>query len=98
IQIGSSAVRMDGQTQVEILALNDQSAQLSVMRGTVYVRVRSLPEGEHFEMHPPNRAYRRAYPGDHRIGVDAERGSPRVTIHSGTGAVYGEAGQALPMG
>ena len=98
IQIGSSAVRMDGQTQVEILALNDQSAQLSVMQGTVYVRVRSLPEGENFEIDTPNLAYRAAYPGDYRIDVDAARGSTRVTIHSGTGAVYGEAGQALPMG
>src|SRR5687768_11064360 len=33
IQVGSSAVRMDGQTRVEILALNDQAAQLSVMQG-----------------------------------------------------------------
>ena len=98
IQIGSSAVRMDGQTQIEILALNDQSAQLSVMQGTVYVRVRSLPEGENFEIDTPNLAYRAAYPGDYRIDVDAARGSTRVTIHSGTGAVYGEAGQALPMG
>ena len=98
IQIGSSAVRMDGRTQLEILALDDQSAQLSVTQGTVYVRVRSLPEGENFEIDTPNLAYRAAYPGDYRIDVDAARGSTRVTIHSGTGAVYGEGGQALPLG
>ena len=98
MQIGSSAVRMDGQTQIEILALDDQSAQLSVTQGTVYVRVRSLPEGENFEIDTPNLAYRAAYPGDYRIDVDAARGSTRVTIHSGTGAVYGEGGQALPLG
>jgi len=98
IQIGSSAVRMDGQTQIEILVLDDQSAQISVTQGTVYVRVRSLPEGENFEIDTPNLAYRAAYPGDYRIDVDAARGSTRVTIHSGTGAVYGEGGQALPLG
>ncbi|HSV34341.1 MAG TPA: FecR family protein, partial [Ramlibacter sp.] len=98
IQIGSSAVRMDGQTQLEILALDDQAAQLSVTQGTVYVRVRSLPEGENFEVDTPNLAWRAAYPGDYRIDVDAARGTTRVTIHSGTGAVYGETGQALPMG
>jgi len=98
MQIGSSAVRMDGQTQIEILALDDQSAQLSVTQGTVYVRVRSLPEGENFEIDTPNLAYRAAYPGDYRVDVDAARGSTRVTIHSGTGAVYGEGGQALPLG
>ncbi|MDB5875103.1 MAG: putative chromosome segregation ATPase [Ramlibacter sp.] len=98
IQVGSSAVRMDGLTHVEILALDDQSSQLSVTQGTVYVRVRSLPEGENFEIDTPNLAYRAAYPGDYRIDVDAARGTTRVTIHSGTGAVYGEGGQVLPLG
>jgi hypothetical protein len=98
IQVGSSAVRMSGQTQLEVLALNDQSTQLSVTQGTLYVRVRSLPEGENFEIDTPNLAYRAAYPGDYRVDVDATGGTTRVTIHSGTGAVYGEAGQALPLG
>jgi hypothetical protein len=98
IQVGSSAVRMDGKTHLEIRALDDQSAQLSVTQGTVYVRVRSLPEGEVFEIDTPNLAYRAAYPGDYRIDVDPALGTTRVTIHSGTGAVYGENGEALPLG
>ncbi|MDP3761628.1 MAG: chromosome partitioning protein ParA [Ramlibacter sp.] len=98
VQVGSSAVRMDGQTHLEILALDDRSAQLSVTQGTVYVRVRSLPEGENFEIDTPNLAYRAAYPGDYRIDVNASTGTTRVTIHSGTGAVYGEDGQVLALG
>jgi hypothetical protein len=98
LQVGSSAVRMDGQAQLEILALDDRSAQLSVTQGTVYVRVRSLPEGENFEVDTPNLAWRAAYPGDYRIDVNANTGTTRVTIHSGTGAVYGESGQVLPLG
>jgi hypothetical protein len=98
IQIGSSAVRMDGRTHLEILALDDQTAQLSVTQGTLNVRVRSLPEGESFEIDTPNLAYRATYPGDYRIDVDAASGTTRITIHSGTGAVYGESGQALPLG
>ncbi|HTH77965.1 MAG TPA: DUF6600 domain-containing protein, partial [Ramlibacter sp.] len=98
IQIGSSVVRMDGRTRLTVLALDDQSAQLSVTQGTVYMRVRNLPEGENFEIDTPNLAYRAAYPGDYRIDVDAQQGVTRVTISSGTGAVYGEKGQALPLG
>lgn len=98
LQVGSAAVRMDGQTQVEVLGLDDRSMQLSVTQGTVYARVRSLPEGENFEIDTPNLAYRAAYPGDYRIDVDGTRGTTRVTIHSGTGAVYGERGHALPLG
>jgi hypothetical protein len=98
IQVGSSAVRMDGSTHLVILTLDDQAAQLSVTQGSLYVHVRSLPEGENFEIDTPNLAYRAAYPGDYRIDVDAGHGTTRVTIHSGTGAVYGEAGQVLALG
>jgi len=98
LQVGSSAVRLNGLTQLEILALDDQAAQLSVTQGSVHVRVRSLPEGENFEIDTPNLAYRAAYPGEYRIDVDGARGTTRVTVLSGTGAVYGEAGQVLPLG
>ncbi|WP_141507737.1 DUF6600 domain-containing protein [Ramlibacter sp. WS9] len=98
MQVGSSAVRMAPSTHVEILQLDDRAAQLSVTQGSVYVRIRTLPEGENFEIDTPNLAYRAAYPGDYRIDVDPVRGITRVTIHSGTGAVYGEAGQVLPLG
>jgi DNA segregation ATPase FtsK/SpoIIIE-like protein len=98
IQIGSSLVRMDGRTRLTVLALDDRSAQLSVTQGTVYMRVRNLLEGENFEIDTPNLAYRAAYPGEYRIDVDAQQGVTRVTISSGTGAVYGDKGQALPLG
>jgi hypothetical protein len=98
IQVGSAAVRMDGQTHMEITGLDDQSAQLSVTQGNLYVHVRDLPDGENFEVDTPNLAFRAAYPGDYRIDVDAVRGTTRVTIHSGTGAVYGETGDAIPLG
>ena len=54
--------------------------------------------GENFDIDTPNLAYRAAYPGDYPSDVEAARGSTRVTIHSGTGAVYAEGGQALPLG
>ncbi|HEY0887417.1 MAG TPA: FecR family protein, partial [Ramlibacter sp.] len=96
LQVGSSALRLDGRTRLDILALDDRSMQLSVTQGTVYVRVRSLPEGENFEVDTPNLAWRAAWPGDYRVDVDPAEGTTRVTIHSGSGAVYGESGQALP--
>lgn len=98
VQIGSSAVRLDGQTRIEITTLDDQSAQLSVTQGSVFVHVRSLPEGENVEVDTPNLAYRAAYPGDYRIDVDPTQGTTRVTIHSGMGGVYGENGQTQTLG
>lgn len=98
LQAGSSAVRMEGQTHLEIMALDESSAQLSVAQGSVYVRVRSLPEGENVEIDTPNLAWRASNPGDYRIDVNANTGTTRVTIHSGTGVVYGENGQVLYLG
>ncbi len=98
VQVGSSALRLDGRSRVDILALDDRSTQLSLTQGALYVRVRSLPEGENFEVDTPNLAWRAAWPGDYRIDVDPAGGTTRVTIHSGTGAVYGESGQAQPLG
>jgi hypothetical protein len=99
IQIGSTVVRMDGNTRLEVLAVGDHATQLGVTQGSVQLRVRSLPEGENFEIDTPNLAYRMAYPGVMRIDVDGP-GAPttRVTIRSGAGAVYGEQAQALPLG
>lgn len=98
LQVGSSALRLDGRTRLRILALDERSAQLSLTQGTLYVRVRSLPEGENFEVDTPNLAWRATAPGDYRIDVDPADGTTRVTVHSGTGVVYGESGQALPLG
>ncbi|HKB54883.1 MAG TPA: FecR family protein, partial [Ramlibacter sp.] len=97
-QVGSSAVRLDGRTRLDIIALDDQSARFSLTGGSVYVRVRDLPEGENFEIDTPNLALRAGGPGDYRIDVDADQGTTRVTIHAGSGTVYGENGQPLPLG
>ena len=98
IQAGSAVVRMGWRTQMTLLALDDQTTQLSLTQGTLYLRVRNLPEGENFEVDTPNLAWRASYPGDFRIDVDRERGVTRVTIHSGIGAVFGEKAETLPMG
>jgi hypothetical protein len=98
MQVGSSAVRIDGQTRLAIVTLDDRSTQLSVTQGSVYVHLRSLADGENFEVDTPNLAWRAVYPGDYRIDVDSGQGTTRVTIHAGTGAVFGENGQTLQLG
>jgi len=98
LQAGSSALRLDGRSRVDIVALDDRAAQLSLTQGAVSVRVRSLHEGENFEIDTPNLAWRATAAGDYRIDVDPAEGTTRVTIHSGTGTVYGEGGAALPVG
>jgi hypothetical protein len=99
IQIGSTVVRMDGNTRLKVLALGDDTAQLGVTQGSVQLRASNLPQGENIEIDTPNLAYRMAYPGVVRIDVNGQGASTtRVSIRSGAGAVYADEAQAVPLG
>src|SRR5947199_8456478 len=56
IQIGSAAVRLDGHTNFSILNLDDRTVQLGITSGAVNVRVRSMLNGEVYEVDTPNGA------------------------------------------
>ena len=95
--VGSSALRMDGQTQVGFTVLDDLAAQLILTRGSLWVTVRNLGEGESLELGTPNLAFRPAQPGSYRIDVDPARGTTRVTVLAGSGMAYGQGGQSLTL-
>jgi len=98
LHAGAIALRMNGQTLLAFLALDDHVAQLSLSHGAVQARLRELAEGENFQLDTPNLSLRVLQPGDYRVDVDPERATTRVTVHSGTAMAYGENGQALPLG
>src|SRR5579885_2010901 len=50
LHIGSTAIRMDQQTALSILNLNDQIVQLSVTQGSVNVHIRYLAPNDSFEV------------------------------------------------
>ncbi|HSV44401.1 MAG TPA: DUF6600 domain-containing protein, partial [Ramlibacter sp.] len=98
LHLGSTALRLDGQTQLAITTLDDHAVQLNLGQGTVQAHVRELADGENFEIDTPNLALRALEEGDFRVDVDAVRGLTRVTVQSGTAMVYGEGGQSQPLG
>src|SRR3954454_16959207 len=56
LHVGSTALRMDSETALAVLNLDDRIVQLSMAAGTLHVRLRSLGEGESFEIDTPNAA------------------------------------------
>ncbi|WP_321783239.1 DUF6600 domain-containing protein [Paraburkholderia sp. J94] len=96
MHIGSTAVRMGPQTSVDVLNLDDASAQLKVAQGTLSTRVRELPPGSAYEIDTPNLALGVSGPGDYRVDVAPDGSSTTVTVRSGSATVYGENGQT-PM-
>ncbi|MGF6772485.1 hypothetical protein P3T18_004979 [Paraburkholderia sp. GAS199] len=93
LHIGSTALRLDQSTSLDILNLDDNTAQLKVVQGTLSARVRELPPGSSYEIDTPNLALGLNGPGDYRVDVAPDGSSTTVTVRSGSATVYGEAGQ-----
>jgi len=55
-QIGSTSVRMDSETSVTFLELDDRTTQLRLSQGSILFRVRHLDDEDHFEIDTPNSA------------------------------------------
>ncbi|WP_176058550.1 DUF6600 domain-containing protein [Paraburkholderia sp. BCC1876] len=93
LHIGSTAVRLDQSTSLDILNLDDNSAQLKVAQGTLSTRVRELAPGSSYEIDTPNLALGLNGPGDYRVDVAPDGSSTSVTVRSGSATVYGDSGQ-----
>ncbi|MFM0719134.1 FecR protein [Paraburkholderia strydomiana] len=93
LHIGSTAVRLGQSTSLDVLNLDDNSAQLKVAQGTLSTRVRELPPGSSYEIDTPNLALGVNGPGDYRVDVAPDGSSTTVTVRSGSATVYGDGGQ-----
>ncbi|QQC63936.1 DUF6600 domain-containing protein [Paraburkholderia ginsengisoli] len=93
LHIGSTAVRLGQSTSLDVLNLDDSSAQLKVAQGTLSTRVRELPPGSSYEVDTPNLALGVNSPGDYRVDVAPDGSSTTVTVRSGSATVYGDGGQ-----
>jgi hypothetical protein len=89
LHVGSTALRMAPETALAILNLDDRMAQLSLTGGTLHVRLRSLGEGESFEVDTPNAAVSLLRSGEYVLFVDGDRGLTTVTVRGGDADVTG---------
>ncbi|MDR7419761.1 MAG: hypothetical protein QN178_12735 [Armatimonadota bacterium] len=81
--VGSTAVRLDEFTEVDILTLDDQAIQLRVPQETVDIGIRHLDAGERFEIGTPVAAVALTRSGHYRLDVDEAGGSVRIAVRSG---------------
>ena len=90
IQIGGAMVRMNSETSVTILNLDDRIAQLRLSQGTLNVRVRRLARNQVFEVNTPNLAFTLLQPGEYRITVDPDGYATDIFVRRGQGEAYGD--------
>ena len=89
LHVGSTAIRMDANTGISFLNLNDNAVQLQVSSGAVIVRLRRLDPNDSFEVDAPNLAFSLLAPGNYRVDVDPDNAITKVTVVEGQGEVTG---------
>ena len=95
VQVGGAMIRMNAQTDVSILNLDDRIAQMQLTQGELNVRVRRLEPDQTLEVDTPNLAFTVRQPGAYRIQVDPDGNATTIVVHNGQGEVYGEGASYL---
>jgi hypothetical protein len=89
LQSGSTSIRMDSETSVTFLDLDDHTTQLKLSQGSMIVRVRHLDDDDHFEIDTPNLAFQVLRTGEYRIDVNADGSETDATVWHGRGEATG---------
>ncbi len=87
IHVGSTAIRLDHNTALSIVNLNDQILQLSVTQGSVQVRLRYLGQDENLEVDTPNAAMMLLRVGEYRINADGDNNVTMLAVRQGDAEV-----------
>src|ERR1700752_3938540 len=83
LHIGSTGVRMDSETSVSVLDLDDRTIQLRLSLGAVELRVRHIDDGDLVEVDTPNLAFAIQQPGEYRIDVNSDGTQTLTTVWQG---------------
>ncbi len=86
IHVGSTALRLDANTEMAVLSLDEQTLQVSLTQGSLDVRLRQLDAGDTVEIDTSNSVVTLLTQGDYRIDSAGE-GDVNVTVRSGLAEV-----------
>lgn len=89
LQTGSTSIRVDSETSLTVLDLDDRTTQFKVSQGSIIVRVRHLDDEDQFEVDTPNLAFQILRTGEYRIDVSADGNETDTTVWHGRGQATG---------
>ncbi|MDP9108555.1 MAG: hypothetical protein M3N23_05735 [Pseudomonadota bacterium] len=98
-RVGSAAVRLDGNSDLEVLQLDDQHFALRLQRGSVEVRIRNAELARDFSLDTPQGHILLAEPST--VRVDARNDTPLTALSVISGSASFDGGNtrfALPAG
>ena len=87
VRIGSTTLRLDETTQLDVRRLGEDELRAHVVRGSLAVRIRHLERGERYLVTTPNAQFELAAVGRYRIDADEDRAESRITVFQGRAEV-----------
>ncbi|MEQ1804903.1 MAG: hypothetical protein ABL900_05955, partial [Burkholderiaceae bacterium] len=94
LRIGSTTVRLDSGTELEVLRIDDSRIELELHNGSMTARLRNREAVEEFEVRTDEGRFRALRPGRYR--VDRIDDTSHLTVNSGS-AIYEGPGSALTV-
>ncbi len=89
LHTGSTAFRLNSESSLTFLDLDDHTTQLKLSQGSLIVRLRHIDDGELFEVDTPNLAFNLQRTGEYRIDVNADGTQTDVSVFNGRGEATG---------
>jgi FecR protein len=90
LDLGGTLLRINGQSDIGVLNLDEQIGQFELTQGTLNISVHSLDQGSSYEIDTPTLALVIDQPGTFRVDVGSNGTSTTVTVFDGNAVVYGE--------
>ncbi len=87
VHVGSAAVRINSQTELDFTSVDDNTLQMRLAQGSMTIRVRNLDNGQVYEIDTPNGAVSIGQAGEYRVDVGADGATTSVSVWSGNAAV-----------
>lgn len=87
IRIGSTAIHLDGSTELDITALDDRRFDATLAQGTVNIRVPRFDDGDGYTIATPRGTVILAAPGTYRIFAGTDRDPTQVAVLEGAARV-----------
>ena len=96
IRIGSTSIRLDGDSSLEFTELDDDSLRLRLHFGSASIRVMNSEVVPEFELRTAQATVRMTQPGRLRVDADQQPDTSLVSVLDGEAQVYG-AGASLTV-
>jgi hypothetical protein len=89
LQLGSAVIRLNANTGLSFLNLDDHTVQIQLTSGSVNVRVRRLDRDDVYEIDTPNLAFSISQPGSYRVEASEDGTYSVVSPREGGGEATG---------